>query len=151
MRRLHRYCRQRTGAVSPNMFPSLTMRQVAIRIGEVSLIAGQPASDTLAMAMAVQVPTLYLSADTHAHTASLRLLVLTGTEQSVSWAMIGPCVGPEMLKQADYIRWSFDSAPIVRSRQITGTASCARGPRVTGRGQPHGRGHRQRRVQWHVR
>jgi len=133
MRRLHRAVLQTSAQAPslPNMFPSLTMRQVAIRIGEVSLIAGQPASgkSTVAMAMAVrsQVPTLYLSADTHAHTMSLRLIaMLTGTEQSVvERAMIeDPVWASEMLKQADYIRWSFDSAPTIVSIEDQITAHC---------------------------
>lgn len=113
------------------MFPSLTARQVAIRIGEVSLIAGQPASgkSTVAMAMAVraQVPTIYISADTHAHTMSLRLIaMLTDTEQSVvEKAMIDdPIWASEMLKQADHIRWSFDSSPSIVGIEDQITAHC---------------------------
>lgn len=104
------------------MYPSLAMRQIAIRRGEVSLIAGQPASgkSTIALAMAVRanVPTLYISADTHAHTMGLRLIaMLTETEQNVveelmtqdrEWAA-------EVLRQAGHIRWCFDSAPSIAS------------------------------------
>lgn len=124
MKRLHRAVLQSSNLAPslPNMFPSLAARQIAIRRGEVSLIAGQPASgkSTLAMALAVraQVPTLYFSADTHAHTMSLRLIaMLTDTDQSI----IEPAMtedrewAAEMLTQASHIRWSFDSAPSVRT------------------------------------
>ena len=124
MRRLHRSVLQAGNQAPslPNMFNVLTERQVAIRIGEVSLIAGQPGSgkSTLAMALAwrAQVPTLYMSADTHAHTMAMRMIaMMTDTTQDVveaamqmdrEWAS-------EILKQADHIRWSFDSAPTIES------------------------------------
>ena len=124
MRRLHRAVLQQTNQAPslPNMYPSLMEKQVAIRIGEVSLIAGQPASgkSSLAMALAVRsgVSTLYLSADTHAHTMSMRMIaMLTETNQDViEQAMASePGWASDMLKQADHIRWSFDSAPTVSS------------------------------------
>ena len=106
----------------PNMFPSLLTRQVAIRRGEVNLIAGQPASgkSTLAMALAVRakVPTLYVSADTHAHTMSMRLIaMLTGaTQDQVEAAMESDRTwAAEILERADYLTWSFDSAPSVQT------------------------------------
>ena len=103
------------------MYPSLAARGIAIRRGEVSLIAGQPASgkSTIALALAVRaaVPTLYFSADTHAHTMSLRLIAkLTDTDQSiVEPAMNDREWAAEMLEQAGHIRWCFDSAPSVKS------------------------------------
>ena len=124
IQRLHRAVMQvgNQAPSLPNMFPSLVERQIAIRIGEVSLIAGQPASgkSSLAMALAVRskVPTLYLSADTHAHTMSMRLIaMLTDTDQSVVEQAMAqdPQWAPEMLQQSDHIRWSFDSAPTVES------------------------------------
>lgn len=124
MKRLHRAVLQDSAQAPsvPNIFPSLAVRQIAIRRGEVSMIAGQPGAgkSTLAMALAVRAKadTLYMSADTHAHTQSIRLIaMLTGATQDVverammedrEWAS-------EMLKQADYIRWSFDSAPSVET------------------------------------
>lgn len=106
----------------PGMYPSLAARQIAIRRGEVSMIAGMPAAgkSTLALALAVRanVPTLYLSADTHAHTMALRLIaMLTDTDQSIvepamlenrEWAA-------SMLEQAAHIQWSFDSSPSAQS------------------------------------
>jgi adenosyl cobinamide kinase/adenosyl cobinamide phosphate guanylyltransferase len=103
------------------MYPSLAARGISIRRGEVSLIAGQPASgkSTLAMALAVRakVPTLYVSADTHAHTQSLRLIaMLTNTDQAIiEPAMQDKEWAAEMLAPTSHIRWDFDSAPTVQS------------------------------------
>lgn len=124
MKRLHRAVLQDASVAPslPNMFPSLLTRQVAIRRGEVNLIAGQPASgkSTLAMALAVRakVPTLYVSADTHAHTMSMRLIaMLTGaTQDQVEAAMESDRTwAAEILERADYLTWSFDSAPSVQT------------------------------------
>ena len=74
------------GATLPVVWQSLAAQQIAIRYGEVSMIAGPPGAgkSTLALSLAVRaiVPTLYISADTHSHTMSLRLLaLLTGRQQ----------------------------------------------------------------------
>jgi RecA-family ATPase len=85
------------------------------------MVAGPPGAgkSTFALALAVhaKVPTLYISADTHSHTMSLRLLaMLTGKQQSEveplmeldrEWAA-------QMLKPADHIMWEFDSAPTLK-------------------------------------
>lgn len=110
----------------PNMFPSLAARQVSIRRGEVSMIAGQPASgkSTLALALAVraQVPTVYFSADSHKFTQSMRLIaMLTETDQQIvesamqedrEWAS-------EILQRASHIAWDFTSAPSVQRIERT--------------------------------
>lgn len=124
MKRLHRAVLQDTAQAPsvPNMFPTLAGRQIAIRRGEVSMIAGQPGAgkSTLAMALAVRskADTLYLSADTHAHTQSIRLIsmMLNVTQDIVEAAMMEDREwASDMLKQAEYIRWSFDSAPTVEA------------------------------------
>lgn len=106
----------------PNMWPSLAADQVAVRRGEVSMIAGPPGAgkSTLALALSVRagVPTVYVSADTHAHTMTLRLLaMLTNIEQPQVEAYMDthPEWVRENLKRAEHIRWSFDSAPSVRA------------------------------------
>jgi RecA-family ATPase len=85
------------------------------------MVAGPPGAgkSTFALALAVhaKVPTLYISADTHSHTMSLRLLaMLTNKRQSEveplmemdrDWAA-------QMLKPADHIMWEFDSAPTLK-------------------------------------
>jgi hypothetical protein len=124
VKRLHRAVLQETGSAPsvPNMYPSLSQRQIALRIGEVSMIAGQPGvgKSTLAMALAVRskTQTLYMSADTHAHTQAIRVIaMLSGAAQDVVEAAMAEdrAWASEMLQQADYIRWSFDSAPTVQS------------------------------------
>jgi predicted ATP-dependent serine protease len=100
---------------------SLATQQIAFRYGEVSMIAGPPGAgkSTLALALAVNanVPTLYISADTHSHTMSLRLLAMVSKlpqgevepmiEKDREWAA-------QMLKPADHIMWEFDSAPTLK-------------------------------------
>jgi RecA-family ATPase len=100
---------------------SLAEQQIMFRHGEVSMIAGPPGAgkSTFALSLAVhaKVPTLYISADTHSHTMSLRLLaMLTGKPQQEveplmemdrDWAA-------QMLKPADHIMWEFDSAPTLK-------------------------------------
>jgi RecA-family ATPase len=109
------------GATLPVVWQSLAAQQIAIRYGEVSMIAGPPGAgkSTLALSLAVRakVPTLYISADTHSHTMSLRLLaLLTGRQQQDveplmeadrDWAA-------QMLKPADHIMWEFDSSPTLK-------------------------------------
>jgi RecA-family ATPase len=109
------------GATLPVVWHSLAAQQISFRYGEVSMIAGPPGAgkSTLALSLAVKakVPTLYISADTHSHTMSLRLLaLLTGKpqseveplmEQDRDWAA-------QMLKPADHIMWEFDSAPSLK-------------------------------------
>jgi len=109
------------GATLPTVWHSLGAQQISFRYGEVSMVAGPPGAgkSTFALALAVhaKVPTLYISADTHSHTMSLRLLaMLTGKpqqeveplmDQDREWAA-------QMLKPADHIMWEFDSAPTLK-------------------------------------
>ncbi len=109
------------GATLPTVWHTLAAQQIAFRRGEVSMIAGPPGAgkSTLALSLAVHagVPTLYISADTHSHTMSLRLLAMvTGKPQNEveplmemdrEWAA-------QMLKPADHIFWEFDSAPTLK-------------------------------------
>lgn len=125
MLRIDRAMRQQAhhAPVVPGMYPSLAARQVAIRRGEVSMIAGAPGAgkSTLALDIATRsgVPTLYCSADTHAHTVSLRLLAnLSGREQ----AAIEPHMNNPQYEQwvkttlapSSHIRWCFESAPTIQ-------------------------------------
>lgn len=111
--------------IVPNMWPSLAERQVAIRRGEVSIVAGMPGAGkstfALALALRAKCPTLYFSADTHAHTMALRTLAaVTGRDQ----AQIEPVMEThpqwvsETLKAASHIRWCFDSAPTMQSMRL---------------------------------
>ena len=75
------------GEPLPSVFRTFEVNKVIIRRAEVSMIAGTPGAgkSTLALAMALRakVPTLYVSADTNAHTMAMRLLsMITGKPQS---------------------------------------------------------------------
>jgi len=109
------------GATLPMVWRSLADQQIAFRHGELSMIAGPPGAgkSTFALSLAVhsKVPTLYISADTHSHTMSLRLLaMLTGKSQ----AEVEPLMendrewAAQMLKPADHVMWEFDSAPTLK-------------------------------------
>ena len=111
----------RGGATLPTVWQSFAANQIAVRYGEVSMIAGPPGAgkSTLALSLAVRakVPTLYISADTHSHTMSLRLLaLLTGkAQQEVEPMMeIDRDWAAQMLKPADHIYWEFDSSPTLK-------------------------------------
>lgn len=109
------------GATLPTVWHSLHAQQISFRYGEVSMVAGPPGAGkstfALALALHAKVPTLYISADTHSHTMSLRLLaMITGKPQSEveplmeydrEWAA-------QMLRPADHIMWEFDSAPTLK-------------------------------------
>ena len=122
MRTLSRVITQRgtTAPSIPGMFTSLSERGVSVRTGEVSMIAGQPAAGksmlALTLAVRAQVPTIYLSADSHLHTQSMRLLAMvTETDQSiVEPAMDDSDWAQSILRDHDYIRWSFNSSPSAR-------------------------------------
>ncbi len=75
------------GEPLPSVFRTFDVNKVIFRRSEVSMIAGTPGAgkSTLALAVALRskVPTLYVSADTNAHTMAMRLLsMITGKPQS---------------------------------------------------------------------
>ena len=106
------------GEPMPPVFRAFDDNQIIFRRAEVSMIAGQPGAgkSTLALALALrmQAPTLYLSADTNAHTMAMRLYsMITGNSQSDSEKIISenPEQAKQALAQASHIYWSFDSNP----------------------------------------
>ena len=75
------------GEPMATVFRTFETNQIVLRRAEVSMIAGTPGAgkSTLALALALrmQAPTLYLSADTNAHTMAMRLYsMITGVSQS---------------------------------------------------------------------
>ena len=102
----------------PPVFTTFTNNAVTLRRSELSMIAGVPGAgkSTLALAMALrsQQPTLYICADTNAHTMAMRLYsMITGQSQRESELMLqeNPEAVKESLNLARHIFWSFDSAP----------------------------------------
>ena len=65
------------GEPLPSCFKSFESSKIVMRRSEVSMFAGAPGvgKSTLALALALKtnVPTLYISADTNAHTMAMRL------------------------------------------------------------------------------
>lgn len=81
------------GEPLPSVFRTFDVNKIVIRRSEVSMIAGTPGAgkSTLALAIALRakVPTLYVSADTNAHTMAMRLLsMITGKPQSEAERML---------------------------------------------------------------
>lgn len=106
------------GEPMATVFRTFENNQIVIRRAEVSMIAGTPGAgkSTLALALALrmQAPTLYLSADTNAHTMAMRLYsMITGVSQSEAERAISedPIGSRDKLALASHIYWSFDSAP----------------------------------------
>ena len=106
------------GESLPPVFRTFDNNQISLRRSEVSMIAGEPGAgkSTLALALALRmrVPTLYLSADTNAHTMAMRLYsMITGESQSDAESAIekDPEEARRKLSLANHIYWSFDSSP----------------------------------------
>lgn len=107
------------GEPLPSVFRTFEVNKVIIRRSEVSMIAGTPGAgkSTLALAMALRakVPTLYVSADTNAHTMAMRLLsMITGKPQSEAETMLNDdVIGSRKIinDSSGHIFWSFESAP----------------------------------------
>ena len=106
------------GATLPVVWHSLAAQQIAIRYGEVSMIAGPPGAgkSTLALALALKtnVPTLYISADTNAHTMAMRLAsMISGKSQSDVEQKLNTDIGwtKAVLQKGSHIVWSFESSP----------------------------------------
>lgn len=107
------------GEPLPSIFRAFDVNKVVIRRSEVSMIAGTPGAgkSTLALAIALRskVPTLYVSADTNAHTMAMRLLsMITGRPQSEAEQMLLQNVEETrkiINEHSGHIFWSFESAP----------------------------------------
>ena len=106
------------GEPMPAVFRTFEQNKIIFRRSEVSLIAGTPGAgkSTLAIALALrmQAPTLYVSADTNAHTMAMRLYsMIEGVSQTDAEKIISeqPDLAKEKLAQARHIYWSFDSSP----------------------------------------
>jgi len=106
------------GEPMPAVFRTFEQNKIIFRRSEVSIIAGTPGAgkSTLALALALrmQAPTLYVSADTNAHTMAMRLYsMIEGVSQTDAEKIISeqPDLAKEKLARARHIYWSFDSSP----------------------------------------
>lgn len=107
------------GEPLPSCFKAFEASKIVIRRSEVSMFAGAPGAgkSTLALAIALRtkVPTLYISADTNAHTMAMRLLsMISGQSQSVAEQMLIENVDESrkvINENSGHIFWSFESAP----------------------------------------
>ena len=107
------------GEPLPTVFRTFEVNKVVFRRAEISMIAGTPgagkSSVALAIALKAKVPTLYVSADTNAHTMAMRLLsMITGKTQSDVEILLETEVATSrkvINEHAQHIFWSFDSSP----------------------------------------
>ena len=106
------------GAPLPLCFKSFDSMKVAFRRAELSLIAAAPGTgkSMLAMALAqkMSVPTLYVSADTNAHTMTMRLAsMISSRSQGDTERLISQDEGwaQGILSKGKHIYWSFESSP----------------------------------------
>lgn len=106
------------GEPLPPVFRAFDLAKIILRRSEVSMFAGAPGAgkSTLALAIALRtnVPTLYISADTGAHTMSMRLFsMITGKSQSEAELTLSKdfVYAREALAPTNHIKWSFDAAP----------------------------------------
>jgi energy-coupling factor transporter ATP-binding protein EcfA2 len=114
------------GEPLPHVFRTFDINKIVIRRAEVSMIAGTPGAgkSTLALAVALRskVPTLYISADTNAHTMAMRILsMITGQSQSVAEQFLIDDVEKTrkiINEHAGHIFWSFESAPTLRDLDL---------------------------------
>lgn len=108
---------EQSGSPLPNLWPSLVARGAQIRRGEVTMIAAPSGAGksmfALSTVLRIGRPTLYLSADTSAHTAAVRLaaMVTGATQESCEQNMQIPGWADDVLAGTTHIRWSFEGAP----------------------------------------
>lgn len=104
----------------PVVWPSLAAKGVKVRSGQLTLIAGQPnagkSAVAMALAIAMRLPTLYISADTDKFTSFVRgAACVTGdTQESVESALRtgnGDYYIGEVAEHLSEIRFTFDPSP----------------------------------------
>ena len=105
----------------PNLWDALQARGISMRVGEVSMICGRPSTAKSMVALNIAyragVSCLYLSADSHLATQSIRLMsLMTRRPQSEIEELLttNPPAASELLRQQSNIRWSFLSSPSAR-------------------------------------
>jgi predicted ATP-dependent serine protease len=106
------------GEPLPPVFKTFAKNNITFRRGEVSMIAAIPGAgkSTLALALALrmQQPTLYVCADTNAHTMAMRIYsMISGVSQNEAEKILTetPDVVKGKLQATGHIFWCFDSSP----------------------------------------
>jgi len=106
------------GEPLPAVFKAFESNKIIFRRAEVSMMAGTPGvgKSTLALALALKmkVPTLYISADTNAHTMAMRLAsMISGKNQTDVEYLLQNDLGwtKATLAKGNHIVWSFESSP----------------------------------------
>jgi hypothetical protein len=106
------------GEPLPSVFNAFDSNKIILRRAEVSMFAGTPGvgKSTLALALALKmkVPTLYISADTNAHTMAMRLAsMISGKNQTDVEQLMNTDQGwtRATLAKGSHIVWSFESSP----------------------------------------
>ena len=109
------------GEPLPPVFRSLDSNKIIFRRAEVSMLAGTPGvgKSTLALALALKmkVPSLYISADTNAHTMAMRLAsMISGKNQTDVETLMNSDYGwtKATLAKGAHIVWSFESSPTLQ-------------------------------------
>lgn len=109
------------GEPLPSVFKAFDSNKIILRRAEVSMLAGAPGvgKSTLALALALKmkVPSLYISADTNAHTMSMRLAsMISGKSQTDVEQLMNTDFGwtKATLSKASHIVWSFESSPTLQ-------------------------------------
>ena len=105
-----------TGEALPSPWTNWTNRRIALRRGEIHMLAARPAQGKSAFALAtavkMQVPTLYLCPDTTARTQMTRLMAMD--QGRAMWEMEAvldedPSRAEEIVRNAHPgLRWAFD-------------------------------------------
>ena len=106
------------GEPLPVPFKAFESTQIAIRRSELTMMAAVPGAGksmlALAIALKTNVPTLYISADTNAHTMAMRLAsMISGKSQGDVEKLLTNDIGwtRAVLSRGAHIVWSFESSP----------------------------------------
>ena len=109
------------GEPLPTVFRTFEINKIVFRRAEISMIAGTPgagkSSVALALALKAKVPTLYVSADTNAHTMAMRLLALRARipqQQAEQMLKTQPDTAESILREYGNMYWSFEPSPTLR-------------------------------------
>lgn len=106
------------GEPLPSPFKAFDKASIAIRRSELTMVAATPGAGksmlALAVALRAKVPTLYISADTNAHTMAMRMAsMITNKPQGEVERLLNNDIGwtKAVLAHGSHIHWSFESSP----------------------------------------